>query len=103
MNQYSGQSLEQRHQKPQSYGRRLTPLEKSGREEDILETYAHMSGSQTTKDTAHQTNHFWKPLVNLVTQLALLESMIFHSFGQFPPCLLSCLHQHRPQYRLYIT
>lgn len=103
MNLYPSQSLEQRHQNSHSYGRRLTPLEKSGREEDILEMYTHMSDSQTSKDTAHQTDHLWEPLVNLILQFSLLESIVYHSPSQFPPCLLSYLHQHRPQCRLNIT
>lgn len=103
MYEYPRLSLERRHQNRQSHGRRLTPLETLGHEEDLLEVYTNMSGSQTSRDTVHETNHLWEPLANLIPQLPLLESVFYHGFSQFPPCLLDCLHQHRPQCRLYIT
>lgn len=51
------------------FGHRF-PLEKSGHEE------AHISNSQTDRDTVHQTNQFLEPLANLIPQFPLLESKL---------------------------
>lgn len=82
---------------------RMSPLERSGRDEDILEKYAYYPGSETTRDTVHQTNRFWKPLAEFVSGLPSLVSIIYTSHTQFPPCLLDAIHQHQPPCRLYIT
>lgn len=82
---------------------RMSPLERSGRDEDILEKYTYYPGSQTTRDTVHHTNRFWKPLAEFVSRLPSLVSIIYTSHTQFPPCLLDAIHRHNPACRLYIT
>lgn len=60
----------------QLYRHRISPLERSGREENILEKYTYFPGSQTTKNTIHQTNRFWKPLADFFSRFPSLVSII---------------------------
>jgi hypothetical protein len=82
---------------------RMAPLEKSGRDEDILEKYTYFPGYRATRGTVHQTNRFWKPLANFVSGLPSLVSIIYNGHTQFPLCLLDAIHQHQPPCRIYIT
>ncbi|KAI1454354.1 hypothetical protein F4805DRAFT_460812 [Annulohypoxylon moriforme] len=50
----------------------------------------------------YETNNRWLPLAELVRQLPALTDLIYQCPGQFPPCLLQALHQHRPECRLHI-
>lgn len=98
---FPGQARTQEHL--QLYRHRITRLERSGRDEDILEAYTYFPGSTTTTDIAHQPVRFWKPVADLISRLSSLVSIIYNSYTQFPPCLLDAIHQHQPSCRLYIT
>lgn len=82
---------------------RLTRLERSGRDKDILEEYTFFPGSKTTRNTVHRTNLFWKPLAEFISSLPSLQSIIYNSHTQFPPCLLDAIHQHQPLCRIFVT
>ena len=45
----------------------------------------------------------WTPLVDLIRQLPALSDLFYACPGQFSPCLLQALHQHRPNCRLHIS
>ncbi|KAI1209109.1 uncharacterized protein F4807DRAFT_110383 [Annulohypoxylon truncatum] len=50
----------------------------------------------------YEADDRWLPLVGLIQQLPALTDLIYQCPGQFPPCLLQALHQHRPECRLHI-
>ena len=41
---------------------------------------------------AYDTDHLWRPLADLISQLPGLTDVIFRCSSQFPPCLLKAMH-----------
>lgn len=84
----------------------MSTVEHKGHDEEIFENYLdnlpRRDKDQIPLNAVYQTNHLWRPLADLMNRVVALESVFFHSRGQFPPVLLDCLHQHHSQCKLYI-
>ena len=51
---------------------------------------------------AYESDHHWRPLARLISQLPGLTDVIYRCPSQFPPCLLKALHANKKLARLHL-
>lgn len=66
-----------------------------------------VGGSEGTPDNApasaaFDSDHYWQPLADLITQLPGLADVVYRCPSQFPPCLLKAMHANKRPARLHL-
>jgi hypothetical protein len=51
---------------------------------------------------AFDSDHYWQPLADLITQLPGLADVVYRCPSQFPPCLLKAMHANKRPARLHL-